>query len=138
MDDAIQARLVFAPIAQTVTFMIDGVAVQTDLYNFLDLPVKDALAVYALEDEMRAASAAWPDLIEHMRRIIRLLCPKLEQTHLDALVPRQLQDAIAASHGVVLPPPGAEAAGAASPSASAGSTTPSPPASTGDPGTSRT
>lgn len=119
-------RRTFAPRPQPVTFLIQGTPVAADLYNFLDLPVKDSLTVYALEDEMRAASDNWADLTDLMRRIVRLLCPGLDDAQVDALTPRQLQEAIGASHGVPDPLPEAGAGGAASPSASAASTTPSP------------
>ena len=116
----------FAPTPQRITFVIQGTPVQTELYNFLDLPVKDALAVYTLEDEMRAAPGGFPEFVGYLRKIVALLCPRLEPEQIEALVPRHLQDALAASHGVTLPPPGAEGGGAASPSPSAPSTTRSP------------
>lgn len=113
-------RRVFAPTPQLVTLVIGEREVEAALYNFLDLPTKDALAVYGLEDELRAAEG-WPAQVEVMRKIARLLLPRLDSEHHDALSPRQLQEVIAASHGVDNPPVPAEAA-ASSPSA--GSTTP--------------
>lgn len=125
-DTPARDRRVFAPTPQRVAFVIRGIVVETDLYSFLDLPMKDALAVYALEDEMKTATGGWPALVEYMRRLLRLLCPSLLDEDLDALTPRQLQEALGASHGVTdLPPPGAEADPSAS-SASASSTTTSP------------
>jgi hypothetical protein len=130
-------RRVFAPVPQRITFEIDGQAVETDLYNFLDLPVKDSVSVYTLEDEMRASEGGFAAMTEYMQKILALLCPKLEPDLVAKLVPRQLQEAIAASHGVTVPLPVAGTAPVpASPSPSAGSTTPAPPASAGGPSTS--
>lgn len=138
--DAAQDRRVFAPVPQRITFVLvdDGTRVDADLYNFMDLPVKDAIGVYAAEDEMRAdTSGGFPALMGYLRRLLALLCPGLDPDVIARLTPRQLQDAIAASHGVAVPSPAAGGEDAASPSPSAASTTPSPPSSTGVPPTSR-
>jgi hypothetical protein len=136
-------RLIFRPHPRRITFVIRGVEVETDLYHFMDLPVKDSESVLEIENELQQAREAggrldYPAMNAGLRRTVRLLCPQLPDDALEALVPRQLQDAINASYGVAGPPPGAEAGPAASPSASAASTTPSPPASTGAPSTSPT
>jgi hypothetical protein len=137
MPDATVARdvLVFAPRPQTVVFVIDGARVETNLYNFLDLPMQHALEVYALEDDMAATKGDFAALLKCSREIVRRLCPDLSADHVDRLVPSQMQAAIAASHGVDRdnPPRVAGVTVGAAGSHSADSVTPSPPAISGVP-----
>lgn len=129
-------RQVFAPRPKPITFVLDdGTTVATELFNFMDLPLKEAQEVYLIEEEMRADTVGgFVALVGYLRRLVVLLCPKLDPAVVEHLAPRQIQDAIGASYGVVLPSPEAEGARAASnPSPSAGSITSSPTASTGAP-----
>lgn len=137
MADPAVARdvLIFAPTPRRVVFVIDGENVETDLYNFLDLPAKASMEVYHLEDEMHATREDFDKLLDLTREIVRRLCPKLAPEQLNGLVPSQMQAAISASHGVDGGTPREAGVTAASPSPSAGSFTDSPPSTTGDPTT---
>lgn len=126
-------RTLFAPTPVPVTFMIRGVRVETELYLWQDLPVKDALAVHALGDEMREAAPTWTETLPYLQRIVRVFCPSLDQHALEELSTRQLQSAIATAYGGAVDPRPAVEAGAASPSPSAASTTLSPASTAGDP-----
>jgi hypothetical protein len=125
-DDVARDRRLFAPTPQRIAFLIDGERVETDLYNWMDLPVKESIAVYTAEEEMRTDTAGgYPALMGHLRRLVALLCPRLDADWIERLTPRQLHEAVGASHGVAVPSPEAEGS-AASPSPSAVSTTRSP------------
>lgn len=136
--DLAQDRLLFAPTPKPIAFgLLDGRVIETELYSFMDLPAKQSITVALIEDEMKAdTSGGWPALVGYLQRLVALLCPHLDPALIEQIAPRHLQAAIAASHGVALPPEGA--GGEASPSPSAPSTTPSPSASTGAPSMSRT
>lgn len=118
----------FAPRPERIWLALPhGAPVETALYNFLDLPGKDAQTVWGLENELRAAPTSdWPELIATLQRIVRLFCPALEDAHLEALSINVMQRVIAAAHGAADPPPAPEAAAPASRSASGPSTTLSP------------
>jgi hypothetical protein len=132
----------FRPLSLRVTFEIDGRAVETTLYGFQDIPCKDAEAFFELDRELQQARAEgrfdYAAMNALLRKQVRLICPQLEPEQIDALRPRQMQEAVTASYEVGRPPLEAGGAGAASPSPSAASTTPSPTASTGGPSMSRT
>jgi hypothetical protein len=132
MPDPSRDLLTFAPRPQRIAFLIDGTRVETALYSFLDLRGAQAIEVWHLEDEMRAALEDFPRRVKCTQAIVRLLCPELTDEQVEALAPNQLLAAIGASHGVAGPSRDAGVEVTASPSPSAPSTTDSPPAITGD------
>jgi hypothetical protein len=136
-DEFARDLRVFAPQPRRIQFVLfdGGHVVDTVVYHFMDLPCQAAIQVYAIEEELRTSGDGFAGLVDCLQRLVALLCPKLSRDELELLTPRQLQEAVAASHEVTVPRAGAE--GAASPSPSAPSTTPSPSASTGDPEMSR-
>jgi hypothetical protein len=120
-DATTRARRIFAPRPEVVVFEIDGQDVETELWNFMDLPAKSSLRVYELESHL-SGEKAYAEIIDCEREIVGLLCPALAPEHVAALTPRQMQDAIAASHGVVdSRPPMAESPETPSPSPGTGS-----------------
>jgi hypothetical protein len=127
--NAARDRKLFAPTPELITVVIDGQPVETALFSFMDLPAKEAEAVYHLEGDVPPA-ADFGAFLANRREVVRRLCPQLAPEHVEALVPRQLLEVIAASYP---PRPAEGAAGAASPSPSAPSTTPSPSGSAGAP-----
>ena len=122
----------FAPAPLRVRFVLRDRTVPTELYRWIDLPVKDAATVHALENELRDGAPGWHETTVALQKIVRLFCPALAPADLEALSMAQLQAAIATAYGPAPDPPAAEA-GAASPSPSAASITRSPGSTTGAP-----